>query len=109
MTNKTLHDTHRFAELVAKKQGWKLNGDGEFLLLLYEGLTKNYNRYGYYSCPCRDADGDRGRDADIVCPCVYCRPDHEEYGHCYCGLFLTEEFASKGTSPRSIPERRHAS
>ena len=104
--NKTVHETRLFAEMVAKKQEWALNADEEFLQLLFEGLTKNFNRYGYYSCPCRDAAGQRARDSDIICPCAYCRPDQEEYGHCYCGLYLTGEFAEKGTAPRSIPERR---
>jgi ferredoxin-thioredoxin reductase catalytic chain len=106
MSRGTLPDARRFAEMVAAKQGWKLNPDNEFTEMLFEGLAKNSRRYGYYSCPCRDADGERSRDGDIICPCAYCRPDQEEYGHCYCGLFLTGEFAVSGTAPRSIPERR---
>jgi ferredoxin-thioredoxin reductase catalytic subunit len=105
---KTISQTATFAAMVAKKQGWKLNPDGEFVSMLMEGLTVNYNRYGYYSCPCRDADGVRERDRDIVCPCDYCRPDQEEYGHCYCGLYLTKEFFSSGKKPAPIPERRPA-
>jgi ferredoxin-thioredoxin reductase catalytic subunit len=103
---KSVEETRRFAELVAEKQGWRLNADNEFLEMLYEGLTKNHNRYGYYACPCRDAGGTRKLDADIICPCDYCRPDQAEYGHCYCGLYLTKEFAAKNIPPRSIPERR---
>jgi ferredoxin-thioredoxin reductase catalytic subunit len=106
MKEKTIDDTRTFAEMVAKKQGWELHPDPSFLEMLLEGLTINFNRHGYYSCPCRDADGKKELDADIICPCDYCVPDQEEYGHCYCGLYLTREFAASGEMPRSIPERR---
>ena len=92
--------------MVAEKQGWKLNSDTELLDILAYGLAKNYSRYGYYSCPCRDADGVRERDRDIVCPCKYCVPDQEVFGHCYCGLYLTLEFHKSGSIPKAIPERR---
>lgn len=103
---KTLQDTETFITMVAKKQDWRLHPDKEFLGFLIEGLTKNYNRYGYFSCPCRDAAGVREKDEDIICPCDCCRPDQEEYGHCYCGLYLVPEFAESGKMPSSIPERR---
>jgi len=104
--HKTTSEVMQFAELVAQKQNWVLNPDQELLNLLIEGLTINFNRYGYFSCPCRDADGVREEDKDILCPCDYCVPDQEEFGHCYCGLFLTREFYKSGVEPRSIPERR---
>ena len=100
-------ETMRFVTMVADKQNWKLHPDREFLDMLVEGLMTNYNRYGYFSCPCRDADGERDRDKDIICPCEYCRPDQEEYGHCYCGLYVTPEFFESGRTPQSIPERRN--
>lgn len=93
-------------EAVARHQGWALNRDEAFLSDLADGLARNYGTYGYFLCPCRDGDGDRSEDADIVCPCDYAVPDQEEYGHCFCGLFLTKTFAESGTSPRPIPERR---
>jgi len=103
---KTLADTERFAEAAARHQGWKPNPDKEFLGMIMEGLTKNWNRYGYFQCPCRDSWGLREKDKDIICPCVYARPDMAEYGHCYCGLFLTGDFAASGKRPEPIPERR---
>ena len=87
-------------------RGWRLNGDGAFLNDLVNGLAVNYNRYGYYLCPCRDGEGDRSSDADIICPCSYLEADHREYGHCFCGLFLAPEYADSGASPEPIPERR---
>jgi ferredoxin-thioredoxin reductase catalytic chain len=106
MDEKTNQQTLNFMEMVAKKQGWKLNSDDDLISILAQGLTVNYNRYGYYSCPCRDADGVREADKDIVCPCNYCVPDQKEFGHCYCGLYLTEEYAASGKVPQGIPERR---
>ena len=103
---KNIEDTRKFIEMVAKKHDWKLNPDSEFVNSLIEGLTINYNRYGYYSCPCRDADGIKEKDKDIICPCDYCVPDQQEYGHCYCGLYLTKEFYETKKEPEGIPERR---
>lgn len=103
---KSVEDTRKFMKMVAEHQGWELNPDEEFLDLLAEGLSTNWNRYGYYSCPCRDASGKKDLDKDIICPCDYCVPDQKEYGHCYCGLYLTKEFAASGQQTNSIPERR---
>jgi ferredoxin-thioredoxin reductase catalytic subunit len=103
---KTSEDTRTFVEMVAKKNGWHLHPDEMFLNIIIDGLTVNYNRYGYFSCPCRDADGVREKDGDIICPCHYCVPDQKEHGHCYCGLYLTGEFSRSGKKPGSIPERR---
>ncbi|MBD3350477.1 MAG: ferredoxin:thioredoxin reductase [Candidatus Lokiarchaeota archaeon] len=106
MKEKNIDDTFKFMKMVADHQGWKLNRDEDFLKMLAEGLTINWNRYGYYSCPCRDASGDKDKDKDIVCPCDYCVPDQKEYGHCYCGLYLTPEFYESDKETQSIPERR---
>ena len=103
---KTREDAWKFMRAVARHQGWVLNPDSEFVDQLAEGLAVNYNNYGYYLCPCRDGDGDRDADVDIICPCDYVEPDHKEYGHCLCGLFLSEAFAATGREPSSIPERR---
>lgn len=103
---KKFEDTKKFVSLVANKQGWKLNSDEAFLNDIIEGLMTNYNRYGFYMCPCRDSWGEREKDKDIMCPCAYCKPDQKEFGHCYCGLYLTEEFFKTGKVASSIPERR---
>lgn len=104
--SKTREQAHQFIHAVAKHQGWALNDDEQFLDDLADGLARNYNAYGYFLCPCRDGEGDRSADKDIICPCRYAVPDQEEYGHCFCGLFLTKAFAASGRSPRPIPERR---
>lgn len=93
--------------MVAKKQGWKLNADLEFLDSLLEGLTTNFNRYGYYLCPCRDSDGSRAEDAKAICPCVWAREDIDKHGHCFCALYLSTSFAASGNPPTGIPDRRY--
>ncbi len=104
--NKRPEDARAFAEAVANHQGYTVNPDAAFVDALAIGLASNYNRYGYYLCPCRDGDGEREADEDIICPCVYNIPDQREYGHCFCALFMTKEFARSGKDPVPIPERR---
>lgn len=104
--HKTPEHALQFIRAVAGHQGWAVNRDEQFLGDLAAGLAQNYNSYGYYLCPCRDGDGDREADRDIICPCDYARPDLAEYGHCFCGLYLTKEYAESGSSPSPIPERR---
>jgi ferredoxin-thioredoxin reductase catalytic chain len=63
--------------------GYHFNPDREFTLDLVRGLLANEARYGYRSCPCRMASGERARDLDIICPCVYRDPDLSAFGTCY--------------------------
>ena len=103
---KTKEEVRKFIEMVAKKNGWYLHPDEDFLEMLIEGLQTNYNRYEYFACPCRMHEGIREKDADVICPCDYCKPDLEEFGHCYCGLYTSEEFHKSRKMPEGIPERR---
>jgi len=103
---KSFDDVKKFVSMTANHNGWKLNPDEEFLKMIIDGLMVNYNRYGYFSCPCRDASGIKEKDKDIICPCKYCKPDQEEFGHCYCGLYLTQSFFESNKKPSSIPDRR---
>jgi ferredoxin-thioredoxin reductase catalytic subunit len=88
--------------------GYFLNPDKEFVLSLMEGLLTNEERYGYQSCPCRLAEGVREKDLDIICPCDYRDPDLDEFGACYCALFVSEEIAQGKKEPEPVPERRGA-
>jgi ferredoxin-thioredoxin reductase catalytic subunit len=106
MNNANSIDVSQFVHNVAKNKGWHLNGDAEFLQSLIEGLEMNLQRLGYLQCPCRLSWDDREKDKDILCPCVYAADDIAEYGHCFCSLFLSPEFAALRTEPASIPERR---
>lgn len=100
--------TRLFTRMVARHHGWNLNPDGPFYETLVEGLTTNYNRYGYYLCPCRDTEGSREADRDSICPCAWARQDIPEFGHCYCALYLSAGFAASGDAPAGIPDRRYS-
>jgi len=86
--------------------GYNLNPDDEFTRDLVEALLTNTDRYGYPSCPCRLADGAREKDLDIICPCDYRDPDLNEFGSCYCALYVSDEIAEGKKEAEPIPERR---
>lgn len=90
----------------AQSKGLELNKDKEFVLDLIAGLLRNEERYGYRSCPCRLASGDREKDKDIICPCIYSEEDIKEYGKCYCGLYVKKEFNEGKIMNKVVPERR---
>jgi len=104
--SKNLEDSRKFVTMTAQHHEWELNADEDLVNLLLNGLMVNYNRYGYFLCPCRDGHGVREEDQDIICPCAYCEHDQQEYGHCYCGLYLTPEFFASDQETHPIPERR---
>jgi ferredoxin-thioredoxin reductase catalytic subunit len=106
MADKTIDQTKKFTEMVANKQGWELTKDEAFYGDLVSGLATNWNRHGYFLCPCRDSEGNREADADVICPCVYAKADIQEHGHCFCALYMSHEFAASGKAPTGIPERR---
>ncbi len=90
----------------AQSQGIQLNKDKDYVIEILEGLLINESRYGYRSCPCRLASGNREIDKDIVCPCVYRDPDIKEYGSCYCGLYVSKEWNEGKMKHVKVPERR---
>jgi ferredoxin-thioredoxin reductase catalytic chain len=90
----------------AEAAGYYLNPDTVFVLELMEGLLINEERYGYQSCPCRLAAGTREEDLDIICPCDYRDPDLDEYGACYCALYVSEDVAMGRKEVVPVPERR---
>ena len=86
-------DVEKLYAMLEKTQsalGYFFNADPERTRELLEALLKNKDRYGYMVCPCRLASGDRENDKDIICPCVYRAPDVEEYGSCYCNLYVSK-------------------
>jgi len=86
--------------------GYSLNPDEEFTKDLVSSLIVNAERYGYQSCPCRLAEGNRYADLDIICPCDYRDLDVSEFGACYCALYVSKEIAEGKKQASSIPERR---
>lgn len=95
-----------FAERAADENGWWVQPDEVFLDTVLTGLVKTREAYGYYLCPCREGWGDREKDRDIICPCKYAAADIIEYGHCYCGLFLSDEAVGEKKEVSAIPDRR---
>lgn len=102
-------DVERLYETLRKIQeakGYFFNRDKERTFELLEALLTNKDRYGYMGCPCRLLSEDRKRDQDIICPCVYRAPDVEEYGSCYCNLYVSKEWNEDKIPHDYVPERR---
>lgn len=91
---------------VQEPKGYYFSNDRERVDELLEALLVNKQRYGYMVCPCRLAAGDRQADKDIICPCEYRAPDVEEFGSCYCNLYVSRQW-NEGKIPHAyVPERR---
>ena len=90
----------------AEQNGYHLNPDRDFTADLAHGLLVNEKRFGYRSCPCRLASGEASADLDIVCPCDYRDPDLNEWGACYCGLYVSREVLDGEKELSPVPERR---
>jgi ferredoxin-thioredoxin reductase catalytic chain len=90
----------------AESAGYHLNPDTPFTRSLVKGLIVNQERYGYQACPCRLASGNKGQDLDIICPCDYRDPDLDQYGTCYCALYVDEAILKGKKKVKAIPERR---
>ena len=106
-----MSDTEKLYERLKKIQepkGYFFSSDKERVFELLEGLLLNKDRYGYTCCPCRLASGDRKKDQDIICPCTYREEDVEEFGSCYCNLYVSKEWNSGEIPHEYIPERRPA-
>jgi ferredoxin-thioredoxin reductase catalytic chain len=86
--------------------GYFFNRDRDTVFGLLKGLILNKERYGHMSCPCRLASGDYEKDRDIICPCVYRPPDVKEFGSCYCGLYVSQEWNEGKVRHTYVPERR---
>jgi len=91
---------------VQEPKGYYFNDDRERVFDLLEALLVNKDRYGYMVCPCRLASGDREKDRDIICPCVYREADVAEYGSCYCNLYVSKEWNEGAIPHEYVPERR---
>jgi ferredoxin-thioredoxin reductase catalytic chain len=102
-------DAEKLYETLKKVQepkGYYFNKDKKRVLELIDALLVNKKRYGYMSCPCRLAAGVRELDKDISCPCEYRTPDVEDYGSCYCNLYVSKAWNEEKISHAYVPERR---
>ncbi|MDD5594305.1 MAG: ferredoxin-thioredoxin reductase catalytic domain-containing protein [Candidatus Margulisbacteria bacterium] len=90
----------------AEASGYHLNSDVAFTKDLVKGLLVNEARYGYWNCPCRLSTGIKAEDLDIICPCDYRDADLNDYGACYCALYVSTDIANGKEEAKPIPERR---
>jgi len=89
-------------------KGFFFNKDKDWVLSILGDLLINKDRYGYMACPCRLASGKREKDVDIICPCQYRPTDINEYGSCYCNLYVSPEWNEGKIEHQYVPERRLA-
>lgn len=102
-------DVEKLYQMLKKTQeaqGYYFSTDKERVFELLAALIANKNRYGYMACPCRLASGNKENDRDIICPCIYRKPDVEEYGSCYCNLYVSNEWNQNKIPHEYVPERR---
>jgi len=90
----------------AEAAGYHLNPDDDFAKDLVRSLLVTEKRYGYQACPCRLATGKKSEDLDIICPCDYRDDDLNEFGTCYCALYVSKDVLDGKKEIGSIPERR---
>ena len=97
---------HEMLKKVQEPQGYYFNKDAERVFDLLEGLLANKARYGFMVCPCRLASGNRQADKDIICPCEYRAADVQEFGSCYCNLYVSKAWNDEAIEHSYVPERR---
>ncbi|MFH1220248.1 MAG: ferredoxin-thioredoxin reductase catalytic domain-containing protein [Candidatus Eisenbacteria bacterium] len=102
----TASELYEILKKAQEPKGYYFSNDKERVFDLLQALLTNKERYGYMCCPCRLASGDRDRDKDISCPCVYREPDVKEYGSCYCNLYVSREWNAGKIPHPYVPERR---
>ncbi len=102
MYGKETEKRYREIKETAEAGGYTMNPDRDFCLRLVDGLLKNAERYGKEFCPCRLVMGDMKENLDIECPCYYRADDLNEYGACFCALYVTDGYDPN----KQVPERR---
>jgi ferredoxin-thioredoxin reductase catalytic subunit len=106
ITEEEVNKLYKRLDREAETAGYHLNPDVEHTRELVRGLLVNERRYGYWACPCRLAEGVKREDIDIICPCDYRDPDLNDYGTCYCALYVSQSVLNGKKELGSIPERR---
>ncbi len=106
MSGLTVEEYYQRLKAIQEPKGNYFNADLKVTFELLEGLLANKERYGYMSCPCRLASGDREVDQDIICPCAYREQGIAEYGSCYCNLYVSGSWNESDEHHPVVPERR---
>lgn len=76
------------AKKYAEEKELKLNPNEKTLNGIIKALMRNKEFKGKPYCPCRIVTGDKEKDKDIICPCVFSRGEIEIQEHCKCNLFF---------------------
>ena len=74
----------------ADSQNFKLNPNEKILGGILRGLLRNKEFKGDIYCPCRIVTGDKKKDKEIACPCIFHRGEIELQGKCKCTLFFSK-------------------
>jgi len=106
MPEEKINKKYEILKKDAQAGGYIINPDVDFTKKLVKGLLVNEDRYGYQACPCRISTGIKQEDLDIICPCDYRDSDLNDYGACYCALYVSQEIAEGKKKVESIPDRR---
>ncbi len=99
-------ELYEMLKKIQEPKGYFFNKDKDWVLAILQDLLVIKDRYGYTSCPCRLASGNRENDKDIMCPCIYRQEDVKEYGSCYCNLYVSLDWNEDKISHKYVPERR---
>ena len=81
-------DLLQSAKDYAREKELKLNPNEKVLSGIIKALWRNKEFKGEAHCPCRVVTGNKEKDKDIICPCVFHRGEIELQGHCKCNLFF---------------------
>jgi ferredoxin-thioredoxin reductase catalytic subunit len=106
LSENKINETYKRLNKQAESSGYHLNPDESYTKELIKSLLINGERYGYWACPCRLSDGKKEEDLDIICPCDYRDPDLNEFGCCFCALYVSQDIKNGKKQPEPIPERR---
>lgn len=74
-----------------KDKSYSFNPDPDIVNSILKAMTKRYIKHGKDYCPCRVVTGDKEKDEQIVCPCVFHQREVEDDGHCHCMLFTRQQ------------------
>jgi len=71
----------------AESKGFVLNPNQKALEGLVNAFLRVKKAKGEFYCPCRIVSGNKEKDKEIICPCIFHRGEIELQGKCKCTLF----------------------
>jgi len=101
---KALNKAQTLTEKYGERSEYALNPDAERVQGLLEEMARNKVEFGAMYCPCmtKRLTGVKQVDAKRICPCKWHKEDIEQFGVCYCGLYVKsgfDESKDKGVPP----------